>query len=120
MIAFLIIFEDLLADESLNANVWKTHVEHLARVALTEGTGDVIRIVKRGLGQSKQGRRAAAKTVSAILDLVCRLMRRACLADQNPVHCRGFWRESRRSPLHRLKDEFGGSNAVGQRRTAAC
>ena len=58
LIPFLIIFEDLLTDESLETIAWRTHIEHLTSVASTAegGTGEVIGIVRRGLRQGKQGR----------------------------------------------------------------
>ena len=93
-ILLLIVIEDLLAEESLDANEWRPHIEHISRNPRTNQISDVAETVLWTMQERKGDGRLGVWVISHVLDSICAFDQESPIPPSDPRSLLQVWRKA--------------------------
>ena len=93
-ILLLILVEDLLAEESLDSNEWRAHMEQIKRDPRTEYISDVADTVLWTMQERKRNGRLGGWVITHVLDSICAFDQESSLPLSDPRSLLQVWRKA--------------------------
>ena len=93
-VLLLIVVEDLLADESLDANEWRAHIEQIRRNPRTGYISEVVDIVLWTMEERKRYGLMGSWLITRVLDAICAFDQESPLPPSDPRSLLQVWRKA--------------------------
>ena len=93
-ILLLVVIEDLLAKESLDANEWRPNIEHLRRNPRTTQIANVAEAVLWTMQERKGNGRLGMWVITHVLDSICAFDQESSLPPSDPRSLLQIWRKA--------------------------
>ena len=93
-ILLMIVIEDLLAEESLDANEWRAHIEHIRQNPRTNQISNVAEAVLWTMRERKRNGRLGVWVITHVLDSICAFDQESPLPLSDPRSLLQVWRKA--------------------------
>ena len=113
-ILLLIVIEDLLAEESLDANEWMPHIEQIRRNPSTNQIADVAETVLWTMQERKGNGRLGVWVITHVLDSICAFDQESPIPPSDPRSLLQIWRKATGKSAFRP----GSKSRLSRRRTS--